>query len=285
MYKGTRKDAYWWCKAVLKYGLVLAFCSWLVSCYVESERRAEERSRSREESKNCHQKLAGMEYVPILGGGLLDISKIPGFFYSSTTKNGQCIAEGLEGSFWWVGNELRPTYQELGKKPSPNRKLFSVIARLYTRAESTEPYEVGLQDVDWPEELTVKLKNYPGLELWLDAPPPSVENEFSIKNFVINDWRRRDGTPRMIACNGLGSPSSEVLESGLSRNVLLTFNRSQLESLDFGRFNAYCTVGLHDFDFAGGDARVRLGTGSLRVAPVALKFINEYLSHSIITGK
>ncbi|MBD9589792.1 hypothetical protein IB254_22170 [Pseudomonas sp. PDM03] len=285
MYKVYRKDAYWWCKAILKYGLVVAFCSWLVSCYVASERRAEERERSREESKKCNQKLAGMELVPILGGGLLDIAKIPGFHFGSTTRNGQCIAELLEGSFWWTDNELRPTYQELGKKPSPNRRLFSVTARLYTRTASTEPYEVGLQTVDWPEELIVKLKNYPGLELWLDAPPPSVENDFSIKNFVISDWRRRDGTPRMIACNGLGSPSSEVLESGLNSDVLLTFNRLQLENLDFGRFNAYCTVELHDFDFAGGDARVHLGTGSLRAAPAALKFINEYLSRSIITGK
>lgn len=285
MYRVFRKDAYWWCKTILKYGFVVVFCSWLVSCYVASERRAEERDRSREESKKCNQKLAGMEHVPILGGGLLDISRIPGFYYGSNTRDGLCIAEGLEGSFWWTGTELRPTYQELGKEPSPNWRHFSVAARLYTRTASTEPYDVGLQTAVWPEELIVELKNYPGLELWLDAPPPSIENEFSIKNFVMRDWRRRDGTPRIIACNGLGSASTEVLESGLNKAVLLTFNKSQLEDLDLGKLNTYCTVELHDFDFAGGDARVHLGTGSLRAAPAALKFINEYLSRSIITGK
>ena len=285
MYMVIRKDAYGWCKTLLKYGLVVAFCSWLVSCHVESERRAEERDRSREESEKCNQKLAGMEHVPILGGGLLDISRIPGFYYGSTTRDGLCIAESLEGSFWWTGDELRPTYQELGKEPSPNRKLFSVTARLYTRTVSTEPINMGRQTKEWPEELVVKLKNYPGLELWLNAPPPSVENEFAVSGFIMRDWRRSDGTPRVISCNGLRSPSSEVLESGFSREVLLTFNKGQLENLDFGHFNAYCVVELHSFDFAGGDARVYLGTGSLRVAPTVLKFISEYLSSSIITGK
>lgn len=285
MYRSSRKDAYWWCKTLLKYGLVVVFCYWLRGCYVESERMDEERARSREESKKCSEKLAGMELVPILGGGLLDIKKIPGFHFGSTTKNGECIAELLEGSFWWTGTELRPTYQELGKEPSPNRKLFSVTARLYTRTESTEPINMGRQTKEWPEELIVKLKNYPGLELWLNAPPPSVENKFAISGFIMREWRRRDGTPRVIACDGLGSVHPQVLESGFSREILLTFNKSQLENLDFGRFNTYCTVGLHNFDFAGGDARVYLGTGSLRAAPTALKFISAYLSSSIITGK
>lgn len=285
MYRVVRKDAYWWCRTVLKYGLVVAFCCWLVNCQIESDRRAEERSRSQEISKKCYEKLAGMEYVPIFGGSFLDVRKIPGFYYRSTTRDGQCIAEGLEGSFWWTANGLRPTYQELGKKPSPDRKLFDVTARLYTRKESTEPISMGRQTKEWPEELIVKLKNYPGLELWLNAPPPSTENKFAVSGFIMRDWRRRDGTPRVIACDGLSIPSGEVLESGFSRDVLLTFNKTQLENLDFGRFNTYCVVGLHNFDFAGGDARVYLGTGSLRVAPTALKFISEYLSSSIITGK
>jgi len=285
MYKVIRKDAYWWCKTIIKYGLVVVLCSWLVSCYVESERMAEEQDRSREISKKCNQKLAGMEHVPILGGSLLDIAKIPGFHFGSATRNGQCIATLLEGDFWWTGTELRPTYQDLGNEPLSHWRYFSLAARLYTRTESTEPINMGRQTKEWPEELIVKLKNYPGLELWLNAPPPTVENEFAVSGFIMRDWRRSDGTPRVIACDGLGSPSSEVLESGFSREVLLTFNKSQLENLDFGQLNTRCTVGLHNFDFAGGDARVHLGTRSLRVAPAALKFISEYLSSAIITGK
>lgn len=285
MYRVIRKDAYWWCKTALKYGLVVALCSWLVNCQIESERRAEERTSSREVSKKCYEKLAGMEYVPISGGSFLDVRKIPGFNYSSTTRDGQCIAEGVEGSFWWTGTELRPTYQEPREEPSPDWRIFSIAARLYTRRESTEPISMGRQTKEWPEELIVKLKNYPGLELWLNAPPPSIENEFAIKGFIMRDWRRRDGTPRVIACDGLGSPHPHVLESGLSKAVLLTLDKVQLENLEFGTFNTYCKVGLHNFDFAGGDALVYLGTGSLRVAPAALEFISEYLSNSIITGK
>lgn len=285
MHKLFRKSVYWWCRTILKYGLVVAFCSWLVSCYVESEQMAEERTRSREESKKCSQKLAGMEHVPILGGAFLDVAQIPGFHFGSTIRNGLCMAEGLEGAFWWTGTELRPTYQELGKERLSSWRHFSVTARLYTKTASTEPHNMGRKTVDWPEELVVKLKNYPGLELWLTAPPPSIKNEFAISGFVMRDWRRRDGTPRVIACNGLRSPSTTVLESEFYTEVLLTLNKSQLENLDFGHFNAYCTVGLHNFDFAGGDARVYLGTGSLRVAPIALKYISDYLSGSIITGK
>lgn len=285
MYKVIRKDAYWWCKTILKYGLVVAFCCWLVSCYVESERRTEERDRSREESKKCSQKLAGMEHVPILGGSLLDRTKIPGFHFGSSTRDGLCIADVLEGSFWWTGTELRTEYQESGKEKPSSWGHFNVAARLYTRRPSTEPYNMGRKTIDWPDELTVKLKNYPGLELWLTAPPPSIKNEFSVTSFVIRDWRRRDGTPRTISCDGLGSPRKKILESGMSGTDLLRFNKSQLENLDFGDLNAYCTVGLHNFDFAGGDARVGTGTGSLRGSPIALQMISEYLSNSIITGK
>jgi hypothetical protein len=83
----------------------------------------------------------------------------------------------------------------------------------------------------------------------------------------------------------LGSPRKKTLESGVSRADLLRFKKSQLENLDFGDLNAFCSVGLHDFDFAGGDARLGTGTASLRGAPIALRLISEYLSRSIITGK
>lgn len=285
MYKVFRKGAYGGCKSILKYGLFLAFCYWVVDFYIEWERMAEAREHQREVSKKCSQKLAGMEQVPILGGSFLDRTRIPGFHFGSSTRDGLCIADVLEGSFWWMGTELRTEYQESGKEKPPSWGHFNVAARLYTRRASTEPYTMGYRVVDWPEKLTVRLKNYPGLELWLDAFPPSIKNEFSIKNFVMRDWRRRDGTPRVIVCNGLGSPAKEVLESGMSRKDLLRFNQSQLENLDFGDLDAYCTVGLHDFDFAGGDARVGTGTGSLLGAPIALQLISEYLSRSIITGK
>jgi hypothetical protein len=71
----------------------------------------------------------------------------------------------------------------------------------------------------------------------------------------------------------------------LSTADLLKFNKTQLELIDFGDLNAYCTVGLHNFDFVGGDARIGTGTKSLFGAPEALRLLSEYLSRSIITGK
>jgi hypothetical protein len=285
MHKLFRKGVSRWCKAILKYGLVLALCYWVVNFYIEWERMAETRERHYQESKKCSQKLASMEHVPILGGGLLDRTKIPGFHFGSSTRDGLCIADVLEGSFWWTGTELRTEYQESGKEPPSSWGHFNVAARLYTRKPSTEPYNMGRKTIDWPDELTVKLKNYPGLELWLTAPPPSIKNEFSVTSFVIRDWRRRDGTPRSISCDGLDSPGSRASERGLSTADLLKLNKTQLELIEFGDLNAYCTVGLHNFDFVGGDARIGTGTKSLLGAPEALRLLSEYLSRSIITGK
>jgi hypothetical protein len=285
MHKVFRKGVNRWCRAILKYGLVLALCYWVVGFYLEWERMAEAREYHYQVSKKCNQKLAGMEHIPILGGGLLDRTKIPGFHFGSSTRDGLCIADVLEGSFWWTGTELRTEYQESGRERPSSWGHFNVAARLYISKLSTEPYNMGLKVVDWPEELIVKLKNYPGLELWLTAPPPSSKNNFSITRFVLRDWRRRDGTPRTISCDGLDSPGSRASERGLSTADLLKFNKTQLELIDFGNLNAYCTVGLHNFDFVGGDARIGTGTKSLFGAPEALRLLSEYLSRSIITGK
>lgn len=51
MYKVFRKGAYGWCKSILKYGLFLAFCYWVVDFYIEWERMAEAREHQREVSK------------------------------------------------------------------------------------------------------------------------------------------------------------------------------------------------------------------------------------------
>lgn len=272
-------------KAILKYGLALALCYGGVNFYVDMEQFYEERDKYRDELKNCYIRLSGMEIVPIAGGGILNRSRLIGFHFGISAAGDTCVADTLEGSFWWTGSELRTHYQQRNKEPLPSWGSFNVTARLYTRTVPAGPFTSGLRHIDWPEELTVKLKNYPGLEFWLDALPPSSKNEYSIRHFVVRDWRRSDGTPRVIVCNGLASPSRAVLESGLNKDALLTFNRWQLEELDFGELNAYCSVELSDFDFAGGDAFIGTGTGSLLGAPMALKLLREYLSQSVITRK
>jgi len=285
MFKIFRKRKSWWFKKLLKYGLLLSFCYWLVGFYLEWEEMAEYRERSRKESEACSKKIGDLDHIPIFGGSFIDRARLTGLRLSTTVWKGQCVAHLLEGAFWWTGTELRPVNVEKMIEPEPHWGHFYVTAKLYTRKASTGPYAVGRKTTDWPKGLIVKLKNYPGLELWLNALPPSAENYFSVKNFIIRDWRRGDGTPREIACDGLGSRSRIVLDSGVGRADLLKFNKTQLENVDFGDLTVRCTVELHDFDFAGGSARVGTSTKSLLGAPKALQMINEYLSNSIITGK
>lgn len=286
MSKMSRNAAYRRFKALLKYGLLLLMCYWLISVYIKWEKAAARRAIYQKEQADCRRTLAGMEQVPIHGGSLLDRTRIPGFYFGSTLKSdGSCIADTLEGSFWWTGTELRTEYQESGKEPPSSWSYFRVAARLYTRKEFIEPHSMGGRHVDWPDNLIVRLNNYPGLELWLAAPPPHSKNEFPITAFVMRDWRRHDGTPRKIYCDGLYSPPSSFLSGELSAVELIKFNKAQLEELDFGGLQAFCTVQLHSFEFVGGDARVSLSTRSLRGAPEALKLISEYLSNSILTGK
>ncbi|WP_025110682.1 hypothetical protein [Pseudomonas sp. H1h] len=286
MLKISRKEAFRRCKALLKYGLVLLVCYWGVDFYIEWEAAAERRAIYQKEQGDCSKKLAGMEQVPIRGGSLLDRTRIPGFYFGSTLKSdGSCIADVLEGSFWWTGTELRTEYELSGIEKPSNWGYFQVAARLYTRKERTEPHTMGGRHVDWPDDLIVKLKKYPGLELWLDASPPSSKNDFLITTFVMHNWRRHDGTPRTISCDGLNYPGDRVKAAGLGRQDLLKLNKAQLENLDFGELQTRCTVELYSFDFSGGDGRVSLSTRSLRGAPEALKFVSEYLSRSIIAGK
>lgn len=74
-------------------------------------------------------------------------------------------------------------------------------------------------------------------------------------------------------------------EEGLNGEKLARFSRTELENLDLGGLNFFCTVELHSFDFAGGHGRVGLDTSSLRETPEMLKFLGKYLSHSVITRK
>jgi hypothetical protein len=83
----------------------------------------------------------------------------------------------------------------------------------------------------------------------------------------------------------LNHPGDKIQAAGLGKQDLLKLNKEQLESLDFGVLQTYCTVELYSFDFAGGVGRIGLDTSSLRGASDAIKFISEYLSRSIITGK
>ncbi|WP_435035357.1 hypothetical protein [Pseudomonas neuropathica] len=284
MFRMLRKQWVKWFKKLLVYGLFVYACYCVVDFYIREEEVAGAMAIYYADQEACQKKLASMKQVPILGGSYVDKTLVPEFYVGmpELANKKACLANTLKGHFWWTGTEIR-SYHDQSVKPTPESwRLYKLTAGLYTRKETTEPHERGYRHVNWPDELIVKLKNYPGLEIWLNAPPPHFKNETSVRTFVITGWPRRDGTPRLIDCDGLIRPASE---EQLTDEKMAKFSRAELEALNFGKLNFFCTVNLDSFDFAGGHGSVSLGLSSLREAPEMLKFLSAYLSHSVITRK
>jgi hypothetical protein len=280
----SRKQWVKWFKKLLKYGLFIYVCYCVVDFYIREAEVAEAMAIYYADQEACQKKLASLKQVPILGGSYVDKTLVPEFYVGMPELSNKkaCLANTLKGHFWWTGTEIR-SYHDQSVKPTPETwRLYKVNAGLYTRKETAEPHERGYRHVNWPDELIVKLKNYPGLEIWLNAPPPHFKNEGVVRTFVITGWARRDGTPRLINCDGLIRPASE---EELTGKKLAKFNRTELENLDFGKLSFFCTVELHSFDFSGGHGRVSLRLSSLREAPGMLKFLSDYLSRAVITRK
>lgn len=286
----------------LKLGLIIASSLTLFACG-KREPSSEEKVYT-QQLEHCRVELGKSEKVPIIGGGYLDTSRF-GYLGSSVRyEDGQCGTDMLELSFWWTGEEVLPdTPKFIRHKRTEipqNWRLFRVAAKLGNQRKARECKEnidlpqcsgfkgatlSGYREVEWPEKLTIELKNYPGLELWLKEPPPNIENLYKVSDFVMTEWRRPNGTPRAINCWGL-SPNDETTRSqGLDPKSLALLTREELEKIDFqGRLQhgAACQVESSDFGFEAGAARVSFSTESLREAPKALKAINQYLFDSIV---
>lgn len=281
---GFRKGILPWFRRIVKWGLIFVVCYWLVDYYLIWSETREYRESYRKKYIACEKKLSDSDYLPIHGGGLLDTSRVRGFHWYLNARNDECVGDNLKGLFIWTGKEIRNAFdRDMNIEPLPDWHFFSIEAGLYMRSESSAPSKIGFQSVDWPEELTVKLKNYPGLELWLTSHPPSVDNKSDVQNFVIPDWRRSDGVPQIINCSGLDSSWKTAFKRGLSAEHLLGFDKVQLENIEFGDLNVPCNMRMKNF-FSGGGAWVGFGIKSLRVAPQAIQSIGDYLSRSVITG-
>lgn len=250
----------------------------------------------------CRTEFGKSNVVPIIGGGYIDMSRF-GFTGSSVRfEEGQCGVDMLQISFWWTGEEVLPDHPDFIKVKESERarkwNYYTVAVKLGNQRKARQCREnidlpqcsgfkgavrSGWRVTEWPEELTIKLKNYPGLEFWLREPPPSAENHLRVDDFVMVDWRRKDGTPRSIDCWGLGLIAAS--EKGIGRENLTLMTREELENIDFRGKVGHglpCQVDFESFNFKGGAGRVSTGTEALGDAPKALKAISDYLSESII---
>ncbi|MFZ6047696.1 hypothetical protein ACFW0H_16435 [Pseudomonas sp. CR3202] len=284
----------------LALALVVSSPSTLIAC--KKREPSPEQVAYQQQQERCRMELVKSEKVPIIGGGYVDMSRF-GYPGSSVRyEDGQCGSDMLQLLFWWTGEEIlpdSPKYIKRKRTEIPKSwQIYNVAAVLGNQRKARECKEnielpkcsgfkgavqTGLSKAEWPAELTVKLKNYPGLELWLNAPPPSIRNRYAVDNFVMTEWRRQDGTPRSINCWGLNT--SSLKKSGLNSESLALLSREELENIDFqGRLQhgVSCQVEFWDFGFNAGSARISFSTENLREAHLALKAINQYLSDSII---
>lgn len=280
--------------------LVISLPSTLTSC--KKREPSPEQVAYQQQLERCRIELGKSESVPIVGGGHVDISRFDSSHHSIRYEGGKCGTDMLELSFWWTGEEILPDSPKFIKREGAeipkNWHMFNVDAILGNQLKARECQEnidqskcsgfkgavqLGRSKSEWPAELVVRLKNYPGLELWLTARPPSIKNQYYVNSFVIAEWRRNNGTPRSIDCWGLNS--SSIKRSGLNSESLALLSGDELENINFqGRLQhgAACQVDFWDFGFNGGAARVKFSTEDLRVAEPALRAINKYLSDSIV---
>ena len=251
----------------------------------------------------CREKLSQSNLVPIIGGGYIDISHF-GFGNTSVVyKDGECGTDMLEVVFWWTGEEVLPNHPKFVKFKKEERSrrwsYFKVVAKLGNQRRGRlcrenpelpqcEIFKAGirpgLRATEWPEDRVVTLKHYPGLELWLNEPPPSIENKLRVYSFVMTEWRRPDGTPRTVGCWGL-SGSGLAKSQGFDAASLSLMTREELSNVDFRgklKFGAACEVDFGSFNFRGGSGRVNTGTEDLQDVPRALPAISKYISNSIV---
>lgn len=232
----------------------------------------------------CVDSMENKTRIPIMGGGEIDTSRfafnVP---HMNVTDEGECGAVGFEAEFYWTGEKIVPNapkftglhptkippeWRRLGVGASlGNRRLGNECKAHFDPQKCPDPNrKPSGPPPTWPENLTVRPKAYPGLEMRLS------EKRSTTASYFIVGWPRRDGvTPRSIRCWGL-STSFPPVE---------TMSIAELEQLDFGKRTFPCDVEYGSFDFKGGGARISTGTEALRDIVPALKALQQYLSDSI----
>ena len=236
--------------------------------------------------EDCSRQLSKDPRIPIIGGGYLDTSR---FAFNKPTvrfEDGQCGTDGFETDFFWTGDRILPQDQRFtGVHPTQVPKhwrLFVVAASLgnqrkFRQCQATPDLEKcaflhyknpGLPPT-WPEELIVRPKAYPDLQIWIRQEGYAKKTQSL--SFVITDLKRRDGVaPRTFFCFALKDYEPSLM------------TKADLEDIDFGERTFPCQFEFPDFFFKGGAARVFTGTEALRDMKPAIQALQQYISDSFI---
>ncbi len=256
------------------------------------ERMADHRQRE----QACSDSMVGKRRVPIIGGGEIDATRFSFFVPQTSIKDdGECGAIGFSAEFYWTGKKIvtaaevplvdMPGYSYMNLKMQElpaHWRLLSVAAKLGNRrlgkackahfdpTKCPDPnYRSPSLPSTWPAHQIVRLKAYPGLEMWLE---PVRNPKINDSRMIFVDWPRRDGlTPRNVNC------WSHEVEFPISAMTI-----AELEQLDFGTRTFPCDVEADSFDFKGGAARIHHSTALLPSVVPALRALQQYLSDSIL---
>jgi hypothetical protein len=245
--------------------IVLMICMATIFVLATNDRSQDARNEYETALQRCQADMDQQRFVPIIGGGHFDKSRI----YPAIVLDGKCGTNGFSEQVSWTGQAVEPS-RSAGGTPIRVAALLGnrghmIRCQRFPDAEGCHFTPVGYPSV-WQADRIVKLSHYPGLEIWLSpTPPPRGVRTIS---FVIAGWPRADGLQRTIDCD---TPLD-----------LSAVTRQELESLDLSGHRYPCQVEFDSFTFHGGAARLFTSSDLLPSVEPALRDLQRHLADLVI---
>ena len=273
-------------KKILVFTLALSLLFLLFKIFLwfqHFSKTSQARGQQDQALKRCQEQYRLQKKIPIVGGGFINTFELKGVGVGIGSRHGQCVAELLETQLWWDGKNII-TQKPLRKNDLASFKVNLVLAmqdsEICQRGEGcSNEYGAGfIRKAVWPEELSILWKFNPLLELRVHEVPPSLNNKNNLSTFVLRNWNKESGRPRLIMC-------SWSTKGRLVLNDLLSMTSQQLASFDFRSVYSVCEMDMSDFEFVGGRGRLTFSAKELVQAPEAIKAINDFLNKLITKGE
>ncbi len=272
----------------LFYFSCFVFFVWaLVKCDAynkELERKAAYSKMAGEFRIECNNKLRGLEWVPIIGGGYLNATRLKAHARNYPDYTGECGVKINSVSFYWTGTEIISVHAWRASVPKFTQRPeeWAVIGAKYSvrfqkkNEDGTIPGWIAakariearkLEPNRSPLEMIVKLERS-RLELKVYKPKRKrLIGQNHLRFFKFTDWPEDEGPDRYVSCE-------------LPKNIL-TETREEIEALDDLKERIHCRMSKMSFRFEGGSARIRLTVESLDQLYPRLRALNQYFEASL----